>query len=73
VFHHNEEQWELAEESQHHLAQAHLQLVLALMIYPTMKNFLNAVAVTPVNGYLGEYGSCDALRKGNRALRLSLR
>jgi len=44
-----------------------LQLFPELMeelkaINPDMKNFLNSVAVTRINGYLGGYGTCDALQ-----------
>lgn len=42
-------------------------------IYPDMKSFLNSTAVTRVNGYLGENGKCDALRKEIEGFRLSPR
>ncbi len=53
-----------------------LQLFPELMeelkaIYPSMKNFLNSVAVTRINGYLGGYGTCDALQKEIEGFGLS--
>jgi hypothetical protein len=32
-------------------------------IYPNMLKFINSTAVTRANGYLGGYGSCDAVQK----------
>ncbi len=40
-------------------------------IYPDMKNFLNSVAVTRINGYLGGYGTCDALHREIEGFGLS--
>ena len=40
-------------------------------IYPDMKNFLNSVAVTRINGYLGGYGTCDALQQEIEGFGLS--
>ena len=41
--------------------------------YPDMKNFLNSVAVTRINGYLGGYDTCDALQKEIEGFGLSSR
>ena len=40
-------------------------------IYPDMKNFLNSVAVTRINGYLGGYGTCNALQREIEGFGLS--
>ncbi len=40
-------------------------------LYPDMNNFLNSVAVTRINGYLGGYGTCDALQMEVESFGLS--
>lgn len=55
----------LAEDyhQKHGLRMFHQIMSEYRIIYPDMQAFLHSIAVTRVNGYLGGYGSCDALRK----------
>jgi len=41
-------------------------------LYPDMKGYLSSTAVTRINGYLGGYGTCDAVQDEADSLGLSV-
>lgn len=65
----------LAEDyhQKHGLRMFHQVMSEYRALYPDMQAFLQSTAVTRVNGYLGGYGSCDALQKEIGSFGLSCR